>query len=444
MALLKSFHIRDNDLGMHAIQTGDAELIRAINRFHILDTIRRFEPVSRSNIGKHTRLSRTTVSAVITALLNEGVIYDNESDASAVAARGRPTSLLRLNPNGAYVVGAKLAMHQVSLIVSNLRADLLASLVLPIRPWRLGPEAIANLLEDGVRAVVASAGLDLGQIAGIGVGLPGFIDSSAGVSHWSPILAADPVRVPFAEMLRRRLDVAVTIENDANLLALAERWFGHGQDVDNFVVVTVEAGIGMGLFLNGELYRGHHLMAAEFGHSKIDRNGPRCRCGQTGCIEAFTADYAILREARKVMELPPADDETAVEAAVAGLMQRARDGDLSLRRIFATVGEILGLGIANLINIIDPAKVIISGTSMRAVDLLEPSLRASVETNTLAVLRGRCEIIFHDWTDEVWARGAASLVLQGLYRKPWNPLRDAHIEIAPSNPARVQVRRQLP
>ncbi|MEJ0092302.1 MAG: ROK family transcriptional regulator [Methylocella sp.] len=430
---------------MHAIQTGDAELIRAINRFHILDTIRRFEPVSRFNIGKHARLSRTTVSAVIAALLQEGVIYDDESDASAVAARGRPTSLLRLNPNGANVVGAKLAMHQVSLIVSNLRADLLASLVLPIRPWRLGPEAIANLLDDGVRAVVASAGLDLRQIAGIGVGLPGFIDSTAGISHWSPILAADPMPVPFAEMLRQRLGVAVTIENDANLLALAERWFGYGQDVDNFVVVTVEAGIGMGLFLNGELFRGHHLMGTEFGHSKIDRNGPRCRCGQTGCIEAFTADYAILREARKVMELPPADDETAVEAAVAGLVQRARAGDASLQRIFATVGEILGMGIANLINIIDPAKVIISGTSMCAVDLIEPSLRAAVATNTLAVLRGRCEIIFHDWTDEVWARGAASLVLEGIYRKPWRPVNGAHIGMGRQDQMRLpHARRHSP
>ncbi len=142
------------------------------------------------------------------------------------------------------------------------------------------------------------------------------------------------------------------------------------------------------------------------------------------------------------MELPPADDETAVEAAVASLTQRARAGDASLQRIFATVGEILGMGIANLINIIDPAKVIISGTSMRAVDLIEPSLRAAVATNTLAVLRGRCEIIFHDWTDEVWARGAASLVLEGIYRKPWSPVSGAHIGMGPQDPMRLpQARR---
>jgi predicted NBD/HSP70 family sugar kinase len=419
------------DYGMDAMQTGDTELIRAINRFHVLDTIRRFEPISRSEIGERTQLSRTTVSAIITALLDEGVIYYDEGETGAQAkaiARGRPRVLLRMNPNAAYVVGAKLSMHQVSITVTNLKADPLSCLVLPVRTWRLGAALIADLLEDGIRAAVAQAGITMAQIAGVGVGLPGFIDSMAGVSHWSPILAAEPKPVPFAKMLSDRLGVSAVIENDANLVALAERWFGHGQGVDNFVIVTVEAGIGMGLFINGDLYRGHHGMGTEFGHSKIDRHGPLCRCGQHGCIEAFTADYAILREARKVVELPPTEDEPSIEAAVREITRLAREGHEGLRAVFRDAGEILGLGIANLVNIIDPGKVIISGAGMRAADLLEPSVRAAVAAASLQVLNGRCEIIFHDWTDEVWARGAASLVLQGLYRVPWS--RNARIEMA--------------
>ncbi|HLZ64718.1 MAG TPA: ROK family transcriptional regulator [Aliidongia sp.] len=418
---------------MDAMQTGDTELIRAINRFHVLDTIRRFEPISRAEVGERTQLSRTTVSAIITALLDEGVIYYDEGEPSASqskasAARGRPRVLLRINPNAAYVVGVKLSMHQMSITVTNLRADPLSSLVLPVRTWRLGAALIADLLEDGIRAAVAKAGITMGQIAGVGVGLPGFIDSVAGISHWSPILAAEPTPVPFAKMLSDRLGVSAVIENDANLVTLAERWFGHAQNVDNFVVVTVEAGIGMGLFINGELYRGHHGMGTEFGHSKIDRQGPLCRCGQHGCIEAFAADYAILREARKIVDLPPTEDEPSIEAAVREITRRARDGHEGLRAVFAAAGEILGLGIANLVNVIDPGKVIISGAGMRAADLLEPSVRAAVAASSLRVLNGRCEIIFHDWTDEVWARGAASLVLQGLYRVPWS--RNARIEMA--------------
>ena len=420
------------DYGMDAMQTGDTELIRAINRFHVLDTVRRFEPISRAEIGERSQLSRTTVSAIITALLDESVIYYDEGEtgpqAKSVVARGRPRVLLRMNPNAAYVVGAKLSMHQVSITVTNLKADPLSCLVLPVRTWRLGAALIADLLEDGIRAAVAQAGITMAQIAGVGVGLPGFIDSVAGISHWSPILATEPEPVPFAKMLSDRLGVSAVIENDANLVTLAERWFGHGQGVDNFVVVTVEAGIGMGLFINGDLYRGHHGMGTEFGHSKIDRHGPLCRCGQHGCIEAFTADYAILREARKIIDLPPTEDEPSIEAAVCEITRLARDGHEGLRAVFANAGEILGLGIANLVNIIDPGKVIISGAGMRAADLLEPSVRAAVAAASLQVLNGRCEIIFHDWTDEVWARGAASLVLQGLYRVPWS--RNARIEMA--------------
>ncbi|HVJ51852.1 MAG TPA: ROK family transcriptional regulator [Aliidongia sp.] len=410
------------------MQTGDTELIRTINRFHVLDTIRRFEPISRAEIGTRTQLSRTTVSAIITVLLEDGVIYYDVGEASPAVVRGRPRVMLRMNPNAAYVAGAKLSMHQVSITVTNLRADPLSSLILPIRTWRLGPEVIADLLEDGIRAAVAKAGISMAQIAGVGVGLPGFIDSIAGISHWSPILGPEPVSIPFADMLSRRLRVSAVIENDANLVTLAERWFGHGQDIDNFVVVTVEAGIGMGLFINGDLYRGHHGIGTEFGHSKIDRNGPLCRCGQHGCVEAFAADYAILREARKVVDLPPTEDEPAIEAAVSEVTRMARAGHDGLRGVFDRAGAILGLGIANLVNIIDPGKVIISGAGMRAADLLEPALRAAVAANSLKVLNGRCEIVFHDWTDEVWARGAASLVLQGLYRLPWS--RNAHIQVA--------------
>jgi predicted NBD/HSP70 family sugar kinase len=398
-------------------RTGDGEFVRELNRLHVLDRIRRFEPISRTELVEQSGLSRGTVSAIVSELVGDELVHEAPADLREGASRGRPRILLKMNPNAAFVVGVKISMHQLSISVTNLRADPLAALILPIRSKRLGAEAVAAVLEDGVRAAVAKAGLELGDIRGVGVGLPGFIDAGAGVAHWSPILGSE--QVPFARMLQQRLGPPVVIQNDANLVAMAERWFGHGQDVDDFVVVTLEAGVGMGLYVGGELRPGVHGLGSEFGHTKVTvGQGPACRCGQSGCLEAYVGVHAILREARAHVEAPAEPDELEMDRQMRRLAELARAGNVGLRGVFEGAGSVLGLGVANLINLLDPAKVIISGAAIQAFDLYAPAMRAAVERNVHRGLKGRCEIIVREWGDEVWARGAASLVLEGLYRAP--------------------------
>jgi len=398
------------------MQPVDTELLRAINRYRVLDAIRRFAPLSRADICQQTGLGRTTVTDIITTLSEEGVV--GNAPEGAARGRGRPVEKLQINPDAAFVVGALVAVHQLSIVVTNLRADPLASVNIPIRTTRHPAETVAYMLEDGIKAAIDQANLKFSQIAGVGVGIPGFIDSAHGISHWSPALGSEPIG--FAEMLQKQMGTPVVIENDANMAALAERWFGYGQDTDNFILVTIEGGIGMGLFIHGDLFSGQHGMAAEFGHMKMDLKGPLCRCGQHGCLEAYAGYYAIVREARKVIDLPPTTDEVSLERTAHEVAKRARAGDERLLKIFREAGETLGLGIANLINVIDPGKVIITGGGVRTADLIAPSVRQAVEANTVQALRGKCEIVFHDWSDEVLARGAAALVLQGLYRNPWS------------------------
>ncbi len=399
------------------VRTGDGEFVRELNRFHVLDCIRRFEPVSRIEIVDRSGLSRGTVSTIVGELLEDGLVHEAPSQAGGVQSRGRPRTLLQMNANAAFVVGVKISMHQLSISVTNLRADPLAALILPIRARRLDPDTVAAILEDGVRAAVANADLKLSDIRGLGVGLPGFIDSAAGVSRWSPILGDMPV--PFAQMVQQRLGPPTVIQNDANLVAMAERWFGHGQDVEDFLVVTLEGGVGMGLYLGGEMRSGAHGQGSEFGHTKMAiAGGPRCRCGQTGCLEAYVGAYAILREAGRHIELPVDLDEPGLEREARRVAELARGGADALRRVFEWAGEMLGLAISNLINVLDPAKVIISGAGVHAADLMAPALLESVRRNTHAGMAGRCEVIFRECGDEVWPRAAASLVLEGLYRAP--------------------------
>src|SRR5208282_777734 len=185
------------------MKTADPELMRAINRFHVMDAIRRFGPVSRVEISEFTELSATTVSAITAALLDDRLIMPLQIGALRDAGRGRPRVMLKLNPDAAFVVGVKLAPDQISVAVTNFCADVLRSLALPIRVDRQPASVIADLVEDGVRRCVSDAGLEIADISGVCVGLPGVVERAAGVCRQSPIFHERDV--PLGADVARRL-----------------------------------------------------------------------------------------------------------------------------------------------------------------------------------------------------------------------------------------------
>ena len=169
------------------MKTADPELMRAINRFHVMDAIRRFGPVSRVEISQFTELSATTVSAITAALLDDRLIVPLQVGAVRDAGRGRPRVMLQLNPEAAHVVGVKLAPDQITVAVTNFCADVLRTLALPIRIDRQTAGVIADLVEDGVRRCVSDSDLEMSDISGVCVGLPGVVERAAGVCRQSPI-----------------------------------------------------------------------------------------------------------------------------------------------------------------------------------------------------------------------------------------------------------------
>lgn len=399
------------------MKTADPELMRAINRYHVIDVIRRDGPIARVEISERTELSRATVSAITGALIEEGLIDVVRVEPAEGGARGRPRVMLRLNGGAYHAVGVKLSAHRIGIAVTDAKGEPLSSLSLPVRIARQAPEVIADLVEDGVRRCVADARLSMRKIDGVGVGIPGVIDGQAGVSHWSPILGPDTV--PFAEELQKRLGARTLIENDANLVTVAEHWFGQGRGLPNFAVVTVENTIGMGILIDGRLHRGAHGIGAEFGHVKFDAAGLLCRCGQRGCLDAYASDAGILQAAVAAGCLDGVD-ETNPDRQIAEVTQRALDGDRKLAAVFRRAGEVLGLGIGNVINILNPPRIIIGGEGLRAGELIREPLLQAVERSVLPALRQATDIVFHPWGDEMWARGAATIVLRRIYEAPWN------------------------
>ena len=267
------------------MKTADPELMRAINRFYVMDAIRRFGPLSRVEISQLTELSPTTVSAITAALLDDRLIIPLQLGAVRDGGRGRPRVMLKLNPDAAHVAGVKLAHDQITVGVTNFCGDILRSIALPVRIDRQTASVIADLVEDGVRRCVGDAGLDIGQISGVCVGLPGVVERAAGVCRQSPILQERDV--PFGADLSRRLGVPASIDSDVNLVTLAEHWFGQARGLNDFLVVNVERSLGLGILHNGELFRGANGLSPDLGDLMVRPLGcggttRRCRLGGVG------------------------------------------------------------------------------------------------------------------------------------------------------------------
>lgn len=396
-------------------KTADPELMRAINRRLVLDAIRERGSVSRVELAEQIQLSRATISAITGALIDENLIHARHVQLANGGPRGRPRVMLELNPDATYVVGVKLAAHQISIAVTDFTADVVRSVTLPIRVTRQAVKVVADVIEDGIRRCVADAGLAMDRISGVGIGLPGIIDSPAGLCHQTPILGDGPIAL--GGLMVDRLGIPVTLENDASLVILAEHWFGHGRGLGTFAAVTVEQTVSLGLMVGGELYRGANGIGPEFGHLKVDPAGRLCTCGKRGCVDAYASEAAIHRQARKIVELDGPIDDLPTPATMRRIAELARQGNADLLAIYRDAGAKLGLATALIVNTLNPAKVILSGEGLLAADLMKEAILAGLEDG-LSASPHRTEIIFHEWTDEVWARGAACLVLRKLYEAP--------------------------
>jgi predicted NBD/HSP70 family sugar kinase len=401
------------------MQAANREITKAINQFNVLNTIRKAGLISRIEIAQLTGQSRAAVTNITACLIKEGTILEKHTEPSSL--RGRRRVMLALNPCAAYVVGVKLSAFHLSFALTNMQADIISSLTVPVRVGKRSAEFVTDLMEEGIRHCAAKAKLELKKISGIGVGIPGFIDSRKGVTYWSPLYERS--HAGLRDLIQDRFKIPTYIENDANTVTLAEQWFGQGMGVDNFLVVTVEHGIGMGIVVNGQIYRGERGIGAEFGHLVIRPGGELCRCGKRGCIESYVADYKVLEAGVKAAQEGRWKCNDLSSLTINDLTDFARRGEPALRDIFKRSGEILGLGISGLIQVFNPKKIIIAGEGVRAGNLLFEPMRRAIKTHTSKELFQSLEIIVEKWQDTDWARGAASLVLQELYKSPFNSLK---------------------
>lgn len=387
---------------------GNRDLIRALNRSTVLAMIKTYGPIARAQIARRSGLSPATISTITAELIEQNLVFEK---AAGDSSGGRRPILLALNPKGSLVVGIKLTETSATAALMDLEAMVVTKRTLQLSGQ--SPDLVVKDLASLVSALLKESCLEKQQLLGVGVGVAGIVDAGQGVLRQSPTLGWQDVHL--ADMLEDQVGVPVYLENDVNTLTITEKWFGAGQGVDNFLTVSIGRGVGMGIVINGQFYRGARGGAGEFGHIVVDPEGPQCECGKRGCLETFVGDPGLLRAASEAVQRGEIGQPIS---NIEELVSLAASGNQGAQAVFARAGQVLGRAIANLINILNPQKILISGEGVRAGKwLLDPMCQA-VEISVMPGLRQDTEIQIDPLGDDAWARGAAGLVLRELFESP--------------------------
>lgn len=389
---------------------------RESGRQQILDVIRAAESIARIDIAKATGVSPATVTAITAELLAAGLIEEIAPEVAPGARRGRPRVALRIRGGAHRIAGLKVSHHVISTVITDFVGQELASHEMPLVQGTMPVPELCAQIRRALELTCAQGGFSIEDLSGVGIGMAGMIDAERGFIYWSSSL--EERNVAFSAAITAELPCPVFLDNDANLVAKAEHLFGEGRTCDNFIVITIEHGVGMGIVIDRQIYRGTRGCGAEFGHTKVHLEGALCQCGQRGCLEAYVGDYALLREAN----ISSGSDR---HRTIASLFQSAENGDAMAKSILDRARRMFAMGLANVVNIFDPSKIILAGARLSFDYLYSDKLIEEMRQWVVQVDAPLPEVIVHDWGDLMWAKGAAAYALEEVTARTVRELANA-------------------
>jgi len=382
---------------------------QAYNRLSVLKKLRAAEPISRTDLAQLSGLNGGTITAIVRDLVERGLIVEERIG----SPRGRPRVNLRINPEGAFVVGATMSDDGKLLAeIVDLRGQSVSSHVADAPPLRRLAD-LAEAFSATIATAIAAGPIPRAQISQVGIGLPAIVVGETGVVELFETFEGAPFA--FAEAIERDLRIPTRIDNNNNILARSEHWFGDG-GVDDFTLVVFDLGLGGTRYQAGQLLIGSHGIEAEFGHTKIVPEGGRpCHCGGRGCLQAYSSVSAIVFQACELRGEPrPGIDQ--LRRRFADVVDAAQAGDPDMAELFARAGRLLGRGLANHVNMQDPERIVVLAKSRELIDLVAAPFFAALHEDTLPVLRDGDRVTFKQMDDSSYARGAAAMVLEQLYQ----------------------------
>ncbi len=365
------------------------------------------------DIGRATGMSIPTITRTINELIDEGLVLDNGIGASI---GGRRPNLYLLNPEARYVLGIDMGRFATRISILNLNRQIISSDGIIVSELE-NDESIVEKIFQKAKELIANTGIDYRKLIGVGVAFPGLIDAKSGMSQTYKNFSDRPLSRFFED----KFDLPVFVENDARVMALGESYFGLAQGKENVLCLNIGAGIGLGMILNGKLYRGNSGFAGEFGHFEVEPEGKLCICGKRGCLETVASGSAIAKRAQIDMAngmisiLGRLTDENPERIDAETVVKAAQLEDQYAIGLLSEMGEQLGKGIAVLINIFNPEMIILGGKIGMAENYIIDPLQLSLNKYAISRIKRDCQIVTSKLREKSALLGAFALVIDKIF-----------------------------
>jgi glucokinase-like ROK family protein len=405
-------------------RTGDQALVRQINLSVIMHRLRENAPVSRAQLAEMTGLNKTTVSSLVQELIDRQFVREVGLETSGSRRRvGRLAMMLTLNPEAGFIVSSEIGVDFVRVICTNFAPKII---------WQRNERILSNTSQqqiiDHVLALMLNAEIEgrkfSNSFLGVSVGVPGLVDQNSGSLLFAPNLKWRDV--PLRQILEERFDAPVVVDNEASIAALGEYYYGAAQGFEEILYISAGVGLGGGIVHEGRMFNGVTGFGTEFGHMTMDPDGELCNCGNYGCWETQVSQEALFRYITKTIsrgsfssltEKTKGDPELMTVPIV---VEAANGGDELALEALNEIGIYLGIGIASLVNILNPDLVVFGGILSLAADYLLPVINDILDQRALKWNRNATRVVSAQQGLDACVMGGVAKVYQAILAEPDN------------------------
>ena len=394
------------------LRIGNKELIKDINRSLVIKEIRMNGPISRTDISKNLNLGLSTVTNIVEELESQNLVHEvGEADSTG----GRKPILLEFNYNYGYIIGIKIEENNLIFALTNLKSEIIEKRVVPFKKGT-NSNTVLNMVVENIEKLITKIPYNK-NLMGIGVAVSGLVDQQKGKLIYSGMLNWSNVEI--GNILENKFNVPVYIDNDVNAYTLAELWYGHGRELNNFIVVTYGSGIGSGIVINKKLYTGDFGGAGEIGHMVLVVEGRKCECGQRGCLEAYASEDFIVDYIRDNIKMySESKIDLTEDLSIEKVYEYAKEGDMLAIDVLRLSAKYLGYGLLSVINLLNPSTIILAGEGMIAKDIILPVINDIVKNNFFKMHEKKVQKKVSELGDEGWVIGASTLAISKLFEIP--------------------------